>query len=282
MVKKMDVEQLKKIIETNFEKIEEINPQIKGELPEAVNEVINLLDEGKIRVAEKKDNKWIVNEWIKQAILLSFKINEMENLSGPYSSWYDKAHLLKGKTSGWTKEDHVKAGFRMVPNSPVRNGSFIGKNAVLMPCYVNIGAYIGEGTMIDTFARAGSCCQIGKNCHISAGSGVGGVLEPAQALPTIIEDNVFLGAMSEVVEGVIVGEGSVLSMGMYIGQSTKIVNRNTGEINYGKIPPYSVVVPGSLPDKKNPSAPSLYCAVIIKQVDEKTRSKTSINDLLRE
>ena len=282
MVKKMDVEQLKKIIEVNFEKIEEINPQTKGELREAVKEVINLLDEGKIRVAEKKDNKWIVNQWIKQAILLSFKTNEMDSLSGPYSSWYDKAHLLKGKTSGWTKEDDVKAGCRMVPNSPVRNGSFIGKNAVLMPCYVNIGAYIGEGTMIDTFARAGSCCQIGKNCHISAGSGVGGVLEPAQALPTIIEDNVFLGAMSVGVEGVIVGEGAVLSMGMYIGQSTKIVNRNTGEINYGKIPPYSVVVPGSLPDKKNPSAPSLYCAVIIKQVDEKTRSKTSINDLLRE
>ena len=278
----MDNNQLKKIIENNWEKIEEINPKTKGELPDAINEVINLLDTGKIRVAEKKNDKWIVNQWIKQAILLSFKTNEMENLSGPYSSWYDKAHLLKGKTAGWTKEDHIKSGFRMVPNSPVRKGSFIGKNAVLMPCYVNIGAYIDEGTMIDTFARAGSCCQIGKNCHISAGSGVGGVLEPIQANPTIIENNVFLGAMSEVVEGVIVGEGSVLSMGMYIGQSTKIVNRSTGEITYGKIPPYSVVVPGSLPDKNNPSAPSLYCAVIIKQVDEKTRSKTSINDLLRE
>ncbi len=206
----------------------------------------------------------------------------MENLNGPYSSWYDKSHLLKGKTAGWTKEQHEVAGFRMVPNSPVRKGSYIGKNAVLMPCYVNIGAYIDEGTMIDTFARAGSCCQIGKNCHISAGSGVGGVLEPAQALPTIIEDNVFLGAMSEVVEGVIVGEGSVLSMGMLITQSTKIVNRATGQITYGKIPPYSVVVPGTLPDKKNPSGPSLSCAVIIKQVDEKTRSKTSVNDLLRE
>ena len=278
----MDSEQLKKIIEINFKKISEVNPQTKGDLLDSVNEVINLLDQGKIRVAEKNNGKWIVNQWIKQAILLSFKIYEMDNLSGPYSSWYDKAHLLKGKTSGWTKEDHIKAGFRMVPNSPVRKGSFIGKNAVLMPCYVNIGAYIDEGTMIDTFARAGSCSQIGKNCHISAASGVGGVLEPAQALPTIIEDNVFLGAMSEVVEGVIVGEGSVISMGMYIGQSTKIVDRKTGEIIYGKIPPYSVVVPGSLPDKKNPSAPSLSCAVIIKQVDEKTRSKTSINDLLRE
>ena len=282
MVEKMDTEQLKKIIEINFKKIEEIDPKTKGELPNAINEVINLLDKGKIRVAEKKNNEWIVNQWIKQAILLSFKINEMDSLSGPYSSWYDKAHLLKGKTAGWTKDDHIKAGFRMVPNSPVRKGSFVGKNAVLMPCYVNIGAYIDEGTMIDTFARAGSCCQIGKNCHISAGTGVGGVLEPIQANPTIIEDNVFLGAMSEVVEGVIVGEGSVLSMGMYIGQSTKIVNRASGEIIYGKIPPYSVVVPGTLPDKKNPSAPSLYCAVIIKQVDEKTRSKTNINDLLRE
>ena len=278
----MDTEKLKNIIETNFSKIDKVTPQTKGELPDAIKETINLLDHGKIRVAEKKNDEWVVNQWVKQAILLSFKINEMENLSGPYSSWYDKAHLLKGKTAGWTKEDHAKAGFRMVPNSPVRKGSFVGKNAVLMPCYVNIGAYIDEGTMIDTFARAGSCCQIGKNCHISAGSGVGGVLEPIQANPTIIEDNVFLGAMSEVVEGVIVGEGSVLSMGMYIGQSTKIVNRSTGEITYGKIPPYSVVVPGTLPDKNNASAPSLYCAVIIKQVDEKTRSKTSINDLLRE
>ena len=282
MVRKMDVEQLKNIIEKNFSEINKVNPKTKGELPEAIKEVINLLDEGKIRVAEKKNNEWFVNQWIKQAILLSFKINEMENLSGPYSSWYDKAHLLKGKTAGWTKEDHAKAGFRMVPNSPVRKGSFVGKNAVLMPCYVNIGAYIDEGTMIDTFARAGSCCQIGKNCHISAGSGVGGVLEPIQANPTIIEDNVFLGAMSEIVEGVIVGEGSVLSMGMYICQSTKIVSRSSGEITYGKIPPYSVVVPGTLPNKNNPSAPSLYCAVIIKQVDEKTRSKTNINDLLRE
>ena len=274
MVATMDREQLKKIIETNFKKIEEINPQTKGELLEAVNEVIKLLDQGKVRVAEKKDNKWIVNQWIKQAILLSFKTNEMDSLSGPYSSWYDKAHLLKGKTAGWTKEDHVKAGFRMVPNSPIRKGSFVGKNAVLMPCYVNIGAYIGEGTMIDTFARAGSCCQIGSNCHISAGSGIGGVLEPAQALPTIIEDNVFVGAMSEIVEGVIIEEGSVLSMGCYIGQSTKIVNKKTGEILKGKVPKYSVIVPGTYND--------LYAVHIIKTVDESTRSKTSINDLLRD
>ena len=217
-------------------------------LDENINQVIEDLDCGKSRVAEKINGEWVTHQYLKKAIMLSFKIYPMENLNGPYSSWFDKAHLLKGKTAGWTKEQHEAAGFRMVPNSPVRKGSFVGKNAVLMPCYVNIGAYIDTGTMIDTFARAGSCCQIGKNCHISAGSGVGGVLEPAQALPTIIEDNVFLGAMSEVVEGVIVGEGSVLSMGMYIGQSTKIVNRSTGEITYGKIPPYSVVVPGTLPD----------------------------------
>ncbi len=214
--------------------------------------------------------------------MLSFKIHNMETLPGPYSSWRDKSNILKGKTAGWGNAEFEQAGFRMVPNSPVRRGPFIGKNAVLMPCFVNIGAYIDEGTMMDTFSRAGSCCQIGKNCHISAGSGVGGVLEPAQAQPTIIEDNVFLGAMSEIVEGVIVGEGSVLSMNLMIGQSTKIVNRKTGEITYGKIPPYSVVVPGSLPDKKNPTAPSLNCAVIIKTVDERTRSKTSLNDLLRE
>jgi len=206
----------------------------------------------------------------------------MEALTGPYSSWFDKSHLIKGKTANWKKNDFETAGFRMVPNSPVRKGSYIAKNVVLMPCFVNIGAYIDSGTMMDTGSRAGSCAQIGKNCHISAGTGIGGVLEPAQALPTIIEDNVFLGAMSEVVEGVIVEEGSVLSMGLYIGQSTKIVDRKTGEITYGKVPPYSVVVPGSLPDKKNPLGPSLNCAVIIKKVDERTRLKTSINDLLRD
>ena len=270
------------IINDAWKNKEKINENSDKSLKDAIKEVIEDLDNGKLRVAEKIDGKWKTHQYLKKAIMLSFKIYPMENLNGPYSSWYDKAHLLKGKTAGWSKEQHEIAGFRMVPNSPVRKGSFIGKNVVLMPCYVNIGAYIDEGTMIDTFARAGSCCQIGKNCHISAGSGVGGVLEPAQALPTIIEDNVFLGAMSEVVEGVVVGEGSVLSMGMLITQSTKIVNRSTGEITYGKIPPYSVVVPGSLPDKKNQSAPSLSCAVIIKQVDEKTRSKTSINDLLRD
>ena len=273
---------IEKIINEAWDNKDQVNQNYDKSLKEVIDQVIMDLDTGKSRVAEKIDGEWKTHQYLKKAIMLSFRIYPMENLNGPYSSWYDKAHLLKGKTAGWSKEQHEKAGFRMVPNSPVRKGSFVGKNAVLMPCYVNIGARIEDGTMMDTFSRAGSCCQIGKNCHISAGSGVGGVLEPAQALPTIIEDNVFLGAMSEVVEGVVVGEGSVLSMGMLITQSTKIVNRSSGEITYGKIPPYSVVVPGSLPDKKNPSAPSLSCAVIIKQVDEKTRSKTSINDLLRD
>ena len=278
----MSNNEIEKLIEDAWNKKEQISKNSDKKIIDSINQLIEDLDSGKVRVAEKINGKWITHQYLKKAIMLSFRIHEMDSLSGPYSSWYDKSHLLKGKTSGWTKEDHEKAGFRMVPNSPVRKGSFVGKNAVLMPCFINIGSYIDEGTMMDTFSRAGSCCQIGKNCHISAGSGVGGVLEPAQALPTIIEDNVFLGAMSEVVEGAVIGEGSVISMGMFIGQSTKIVNRQTGVITYGKIPPYSVVVPGSLPDKKNPNAPSLNCAVIIKQVDEKTRSKTSINDLLRD
>jgi len=273
---------IEKIINDAWENKDQVNQNSNKLVINSINQIIEDLDQGKVRVAEKINGTWTTHQYIKKAIMLSFRIHGMGTLPGPYSSWYDKFHLLKGKTASWTKEDFEKAGFRMVPNSPVRKGSYIGKNVVLMPCFVNIGAYIDEGTMMDTYSRAGSCCQIGKNCHISAGSGVGGVLEPVQALPTIIEDNVFLGAMSEVVEGIIVGEGSVLSMGIHIGQSTKIVDRKTGEITYGKIPPYSVIVPGSLPDRKNPNAPSLNCAVIIKQVDEKTRSKTSINDLLRE
>ena len=273
---------LDQIINEAWENKDQINQNSDQKIKDAVNKIIENLDSGKIRVAEKIKGEWVTHQYIKKGIMLSFRIYGMETLSGPYSAWHDKSHLLRGKTANWKKEDFEKAGFRMVPNSPVRKGSYIGKNVVLMPCFVNTGSYIDEGTMMDTFSRAGSCCQIGKNCHISAGSGVGGVLEPAQALPTIIEDNVFLGAMSEVVEGVIIGEGSVLSMGLYIGQSTKIVDRKSGEIIYGKIPPYSVVVPGSLPDKNNPKGPSLNCAVIIKKVDEKTRSKTSINELLRD
>ena len=269
------------IINTAWENKDSINGQSDKSILDAINQTIELVDSGELRVAEKNGNEWVVNQWVKKAIMLSFRTHDMDSLSGPYSSWYDKSHLLKGKTSGWTKEDHIKAGFRMVPNSPVRKGSFIGKNAVLMPCFVNIGAYVDEGTMVDTWASVGSCAQIGKNCHISGGAGIGGVLEPMQANPTIIEDNCFIGARSEIVEGVIVGEGSVLSMGVFIGQSTKIVYRETGEVIYGKIPPYSVIVPGSLPSKDG-KGPALYCAVIIKLVDEKTRSKTSINDLLRD
>ena len=273
---------IEKIINDAWEIKNQINKNSDKSIIESINQIIEDLDQGKKRVAEKINGEWTTHQYIKKAVMLSFRIHEMEALTGPYSSWFDKSHLIKGKTANWKKNDFETAGFRMVPNSPVRKGSYIAKNVVLMPCFVNIGAYIDEGTMMDTNSRAGSCAQIGKNCHISAGTGIGGVLEPAQALPTIIEDNVFLGAMSEVVEGVIVGEGSVLSMGLYIGQSTKIVDRKTGEITYGRIPPYSVVVPGSLPDKKNPLGPSLNCAVIIKKVDERTRSKTSINDLLRD
>ena len=277
MATKMDVGQLKKIIETNWEKIDQINTQTKGKISETIVEIIDLLDSGKIRVAEKVNNKWIVNKWIKQAILLSFKTSEMAFIKGPYTSWWDK---VKGKTADWSKEDYEKSGFRSVPNAVVRKGSYIAKNVILMPSFVNIGAYVDEGTMIDTWATVGSCAQVGKNVHLSGGAGLGGVLEPLQASPTIIEDNCFIGARSEVAEGVIVKEGSVLSMGVYINASTKIVERDTGKIHRGVVPPYSVVVPGSLPGKAG--VPSLYCAVIVKQVDEKTRSKTSINDLLRD
>jgi len=265
---------IEKIINDAWEIKDQINKNSDKSIIKSINKIIDDLDQGKVRVAEKIDGEWKTHQYIKKAVMLSFRIYDMEALTGPYSSWYDKSHLIKGKTAGWKKENFEKAGFRMVPNSPVRKGTFIAKNAVLMPCFVNIGAYIDEGTMMDTNSRAGSCAQIGKNCHISAGTGIGGVLEPAQALPTIIEDNVFVGAMSEIVEGVIVEKGSVLSMGCYIGQSTKIINRETGEIIKGRIPPYSVVVPGN---HKN-----LYAVYIIKTVDEKTRSKTSLNDLLRD
>ena len=216
---------IENIINEAWENKDQVNQNSDQKLKDTINQVIEDLDSGKSRVAEKIDGEWVTHQHLKKAIMLSFRIHGMETLDGPYSAWRDKAHLLKGKTAGWSNADFEKAGFRMVPNTAMRKGSYVAKNVVLMPSYVNIGAYIDEGTMMDTFSRAGSCCQIGKNCHISAGTGIGGVLEPAQALPTIIEDNVFVGAMSEVVEGVIVGEGSVLSMGMYIGQSTKIVNR---------------------------------------------------------
>ncbi len=251
-------------------------------------DVLELLDSGQIRVCEKKNGIWTTNEWIKKSILLSFKCLENNIFSSGISnarrgqySWYDKAFL---KTSGWVEDEWTKRNFRSVPGAIVRYSAFIADNVVLMPSFVNLGAYVDSGTMIDTWATVGSCAQIGKNVHISGGAGIGGVLEPLQANPVIIEDNCFVGARSEIAEGVIVEEGSVISMGVYIGGSTKIIDRDTGEILYGKIPKYSVVVPGSIPGKKLENGeigPSLYCAVIVKKVDAKTRSKTSINDLLR-
>ena len=275
----MNIDKFEKIINNSFDNKEKININSEQTVISAINETIELVDQGKIRVAEKKGNGWFVNQWIKKAILLSFKINKMEIMRGPYTTWYDK---VPGKSVNWKEEDWKKAGYRHVPNGVVRKGSFIAKNAVLMPCFVNLGAYVDEGTMIDTWASVGSCAQVGKNCHVSGGAGIGGVLEPLQAGPVIIEDNCFIGARSEIAEGVLVETGAVISMGVYIGASTKIVDRETGEITFGKVPAYSVVVPGSLPNKKNPDGPSLYCAVIVKKVDEKTRSKTSINDLLRD
>jgi|TARA_B110000881_G_scaffold16287_1_gene12049 2,3,4,5-tetrahydropyridine-2-carboxylate N-succinyltransferase len=275
----MNLDKFEKIINEAFDNKEKINADSDQSIINTINETVELLDKGKIRVAEKKDNKWIVNQWIKKAILLSFRISKMKILHGPYTSWWDK---VPGKSVDWSEEDWKKAGFRHVPNGVVRKGSFIAKNAVLMPSFINLGAYVDEGTMIDTWASVGSCAQVGKNCHVSGGAGIGGVLEPLQAGPVIVEDNCFIGARSEIAEGVLVETGAVISMGVYIGASTKIVDRSTGEITYGKVPAYSVVVPGSLPNKKNPGGPSLYCAVIVKKVDEKTRSKTSINDLLRD
>ena len=275
----MSYSKLEQIINLSFEKKENVGPKSDKKLIKSINETINLVDSGKIRVANKQNGSWVVNQWIKKAILLSFRINKMEMMKGPYTTWYDK---VPGKTVKWREKDWKKAGYRHVPNGVVRKGAYIAKNVVLMPSFVNLGAYVDEGTMIDTWASVGSCAQVGKNCHISGGAGIGGVLEPLQAGPVIIEDNCFIGARSEIAEGVLVEEGAVLSMGVYIGASTKIVDRNSGEIYYGKVPAYSVVVPGSLPNKSNPNGPLLYCAVIVKKVDEKTRSKTSINDLLRD
>jgi|TARA_B100001093_G_scaffold333491_1_gene318471 2,3,4,5-tetrahydropyridine-2-carboxylate N-succinyltransferase len=256
-----------------------ISPTTTGKVRDAINETLEALDTGKLRVAEKtKDNAWQVNQWAKKAVLLGFRIKDMEiHNGGPQSSgWWDK---VDSKFKGWSEEAWKKAGFRAVPNSVVRKSAYIAPGVVLMPSFVNLGAYVDEGTMVDTWATVGSCAQIGKNVHLSGGVGIGGVLEPMQAGPTIIEDNCFIGARSEVVEGCIVREGSVLGMGVYIGQSTKIVDRETGEVMYGEVPPYSVVVSGSMPSKNNVN---LYCAVIVKRVDEKTRSKTGINELLRD
>mgnify|MGYP001212913907 CR=1 FL=1 len=275
--------EIKSEIEELWEEKDKINFS-NLEIKKKVLHVFELLDSGQIRVCEKQEEDWITNQWIKKAILLSFKTQENNIFSSGISnarrgqySWFDKAFL---KTSGWVEDEWTKRNFRSVPGAIIRYSAFIGENVVLMPSFINLGAYVDSGTMIDTWATVGSCAQIGKNVHISGGAGIGGVLEPLQANPVIIEDNCFIGARAEVAEGVIVQEGSVLSMGVYIGASTKIVDRETGDIYFGKIPPFSVVVPGSLPGK-NPDAPSLYCAVIVKRVDAKTRSKTSINDLLR-
>ncbi len=275
---------LQTIIETAWDDRANISLATRGPVREAVAEALNLLDSGKARVAEKRADGWHVNQWLKKAVLLSFRLNDMSHIAGGpgQSGWWDK---VPSKFDGWGEKEFRSAGFRAVPNCVVRRSAYVAPGVVLMPSFVNLGAYVDEGTMVDTWVTVGSCAQIGKNVHLSGGVGIGGVLEPMQAGPTIIEDNCFIGARSEVVEGVVVGEGSVISMGVFIGQSTKIVDRTTGEVHMGRVPPYSVVVSGSLPQKPfadgSPS-PSLYCAVIVKRVDEKTRAKTSINELLRD
>ncbi len=268
---------LQQTIEEAFEERAEITPRnARANVREAVDEALRRLDNGQARVAEQQNGEWIVNQWLKKAVLLSFRLNDNTPVNAGYTHFYDKVPL---KYADYNSADFQRDGVRVVPPATVRRGAFIAPNVVLMPSYVNIGAYVDSGTMVDTWATVGSCAQIGKNVHLSGGVGIGGVLEPLQAGPTIIEDNCFIGARSEVVEGVIVEAGSVISMGVYIGQSTRIYNRDSGEISYGRIPAGSVVVSGNLPSKDGKY--SLYCAVIVKQVDEKTRSKVGINELLR-
>ncbi|NTS30867.1 2,3,4,5-tetrahydropyridine-2,6-dicarboxylate N-succinyltransferase [Phyllobacterium sp. BT25] len=282
---KPDLTSLELTIEKAFDERDAINTDTRGEVRDAVEAALLLLDGGEARVAEKQaDGNWKVNQWLKKAVLLSFRLNPMGIIEGAPGGavWWDK---VPSKFDGWGATEFAKAGIRTVPNAIVRRSAYIAPGAILMPSFVNLGAYVGEGTMVDTWAGVGSCAQIGKHVHLSGGVGIGGVLEPMQAGPTIIEDNCFIGARSEVVEGCIVREGSVLGMGVFIGKSTKIIDRATGEIFYGEVPPYSVVVAGSLPGKPFPNGqpgPSLYCAVIVKRVDEQTRSKTSINELLRD
>jgi len=269
---------LENIINENFENRKAITPaSASGELQEAVGEVLAGLDSGRLRVAEKIDGEWVVHQWLKKAVLLSFLLEDNKVIDGAFTNYFDKVPV---KFAGLGRSEFAKVGARIVPPATARYGSYIAPNVVMMPSFVNIGAYVDSGTMVDTWATVGSCAQIGKNVHLSGGVGIGGVLEPLQANPTIIEDNCFIGARSEVVEGVIVGEGSVISMGVYIGQSTRIYHRDTGEISYGRIPPGAVVVSGNLPSADGKY--SLYCAVIVKQVDSKTRSKVGINELLRE
>lgn len=271
------MDNLKNLIESAFEERAEITPATVGaDVRDAVGQALALIDSGQMRVAEPTDSGWQVNDWLKKAVLLSFRIADNVPLEGGFTKYFDK---VASKFDGYTAEQFAATGCRVVPPATVRHGCYIGRNVVLMPSYVNIGAYVDEGTMVDTWATVGSCAQIGKNVHLSGGVGIGGVLEPLQAAPTIIEDNCFIGARSEVVEGVVVEKNSVISMGVYISQSTKIYNRATGEISYGRIPSGSVVVSGNLPAADG--SHSLYCAVIVKQIDEKTRAKVSINELLR-
>ena len=270
------MKEFEKIINTAWDNKDKINSKSDQSIIDAIKETIELVDKGEIRVAEKESNKWIVHQWIKKAVLLSFRMEDNSFIKGGFSNYFDK---VPSKFADFSSKDFRNGGFRVVPPATVRKGAFIASNVVLMPSYVNIGAYVDEGTMVDTWATVGSCAQIGKNVHLSGGVGIGGVLEPVQANPTIIEDNCFIGARSEIVEGVIVEENSVISMGVYIGQSTKIYNRETGDVSYGRIPSGSVVVSGSLPSADGKY--SLYCAVIVKQVDAKTRAKTGINELLR-
>ncbi len=269
---------LETAIEAAWEARAEISPETMGETRDAIEATLGALDAGTLRVAEKRGDDWHVNQWAKKAVLLGFRLRDMEvHAGGPQGgSWWDK---VDSKFYGWTDDDWAESGFRAVPHCIVRHSAYIAPGVVLMPCFVNLGAHVGAGTMVDTWATVGSCAQIGKNVHLSGGVGIGGVLEPMQAAPTIIEDDCFIGARSEVVEGCIVRQGSVLGMGVYIGQSTKIVDRETGEVSYGEVPPYSVVVSGSMPSK---NGVNLYCAVIVKRVDERTRSKTAINELLRD
>jgi 2,3,4,5-tetrahydropyridine-2,6-dicarboxylate N-succinyltransferase len=271
------MEQLQTAIEEAFESRAEIIPRnVEAKLKESVNQVLDMLNTGELRIAEKIDGEWVTHQWIKKAVLLSFRMEDNTFIKGGFSNYFDK---VPSKFADFSSKDFRNGGFRVVPPATVRKGAFIASNVVLMPSYVNIGAYVDEGTMVDTWATVGSCAQIGKNVHLSGGVGIGGVLEPVQANPTIIEDNCFIGARSEIVEGVIVEENSVISMGVYIGQSTKIYNRETGDVSCGRIPSGSVVVSGSLPSTDGKY--SLYCAVIVKQVDAKTRAKTGINELLR-
>jgi 2,3,4,5-tetrahydropyridine-2-carboxylate N-succinyltransferase len=270
---------LQRTIEQAWDQRESIGSETSGDVRGAVDQALAKLDSGQARIAEKADGTWVVNQWLKKAVLLSFRLNPMEAIAGGPGGahWWDK---VSSKFAGWGEEEFKSAGFRAVPGAIVRHGAYVAPGAVLMPSFVNIGARVGEGTMVDTWATVGSCAQIGCNVHISGGAGIGGVLEPLQAGPVIIEDNCFIGARSEVAEGVIVEEGAVLSMGVFLGASTKVVDRATGAVLYGKVPAYSVVVPGSLPGRDG--GPSLACAVIVKRVDERTRSKTSINELLRD